>query len=98
MIGARKSLMIVLVALVVGMLAGCQSSSVKDSGDATGELGEVHGSRPVDVYIDLAVAYLQQRQFQPAMQNARKALMVAPNDSSANNTMALVYQASHQVV
>lgn len=94
--GVRRPLMIGLMALVVGMLAGCQSNQTRDEGDATGQMGSLQDHGPADVYVDLAIAYLQQRQFQVAMHNARKAVMVAPRDSAAHNALALVHQALGQ--
>lgn len=96
MMRARKPLAIGLLALIVGMLAACQSNPGRDTGDATGQLGAVQAQGPADVYVDLAIAYLQQRQYQVAMQNARKAVAVAPRNSAAHNALALVHQSLGQ--
>lgn len=93
---ARKRLMIGLMALAVGMLAGCQSNASKDDADATGQLGSVQDHNPSEVYVDLAIAYLRQRQYAAALQNARKATIVAPRSSAAHNALALVYQSLGQ--
>ncbi len=78
--------------LLLATLVGCQSSPGRSDDDNTGQLGTVRGASPAAVYVDLAIAYLQQRNYVPALQNARKAVMVEPNNPSAHNTLALVHQ------
>ena len=92
----RKRLMIGLMTLGIGMLAGCQTNAARDEADATGQLGSAQAHGPSDVYVDLAIEYLRQRQYTPAMQNARKAVMLAPNNSAAHNALALVHQSLGQ--
>lgn len=88
----RRPLLAGILLLMLGMLAGCQSNTARNGDDKTGQMGMVHGAGPADVYVDLAITYLQQRQYVPALQNARKAVMVEPRKPAAHNTLALVYQ------
>lgn len=85
-----------LLMLALGVLSGCQSQSVKDEGGSTGRLGEAKApskrDEAVAVYIELAAEYMRQRQLTPALQNARKAVLAAPDDPAAHNMLALIYQ------
>lgn len=85
-----------LLMLALGSLSGCQTRPVVDEEGSTGRLGEAEGTTRLqaaaNVYIELAAEYMRQGQFAPALQNARKAVLVAPRDPAAQNMLALVYQ------
>ena len=66
MVMTGKHLRNALLLLVLATLAGCQSTGLKDGDDATGNLGAVHGRGPSDVYVDLAIGYLQQQNYTAA--------------------------------
>jgi type IV pilus assembly protein PilF len=79
------------------LLAGCQQQGLKGEG-STGQLGEVQGQQQsqvnelANVYVELAAEYLRQGQLAPALQNARKGVMVAPKNPGAQNMLGLVHQ------
>lgn len=83
-----------LMALLLGVLPGCQQQAVQDEASGTGRLGAVQsqGDTPATVYIELAAEYLRQRNLGPALQNARKAVLVAPAEPAAHNMLALIHQ------
>jgi type IV pilus assembly protein PilF len=94
MTGLPMRLVAVAVLLLLG---GCQQQGLKGEG-GTGRLGEVQGGEQTqlqsaaDVYIELAAEYLRQGQLAPALQNARKGVMVTPKNPLAHNMLALVHQ------
>jgi type IV pilus assembly protein PilF len=89
-------MLLVLGVLLVALLSGCQQQGVKGEG-GTGRLGEVQGQPTqaeamANVYVELAAEYMRQGQLAPALQNARKGVLVAPKNPSAHNMLALVHQ------
>jgi len=92
----QRSLRLTLLVLVLGMLSGCQQALVQEEEGSTGRLGEAQGpsakESAAQVYIQLAAEYLRQGQYAPALQNSRKAVLVAPDDPGAHNMLALVHQ------
>jgi type IV pilus assembly protein PilF len=91
----RRPLWLSPLVLLLGLLSGCQSASVKEEG-STGRLGEAQGPTQAQsaaaVYIQLAAEYLRQGKLTSALQNARKAVLVAPKDADSHNMLALVLQ------
>lgn len=86
----RPIITLIVTALFVG---GCTQTSVRpDSGDALGNLGRLDRKSPADVYVQLAVEYLRERQFGEALKNAKKAVIVDSNRSSAHNVLGIIYQ------
>ena len=82
-----------LAGLVVAvlLLAGCESTSVRDDG-ATGELGQPNQASAADIYIDLSAAYLREGQLNEAYKNALKAVASDDQSSNAHYVLALVQQ------
>ncbi len=73
-------------------LAGCQQGTVRpNSDDETGSLGTTSKKGAGDVYVKLAVAYMQRDQLGVALQNIKKAISVDPNNGEAHNVMAIIY-------
>ncbi len=92
---ARRALGRVLVPVLCwGALAGCQPGAVRpDAGaDATGELGTLKTASPADVYIELADAYMKERNYAEALKNAKKATRADPGNSNSFNVLGIVYQ------
>jgi type IV pilus assembly protein PilF len=92
---ARQGIRLGLLALVLGVLSGCQSPGVKDEeGSGTGRLGAVdgQGNASAAIYIELAAEYLRQRNLTAALQNARKAVMVDSKEPAAHNMLGLIHQ------
>lgn len=90
----RRALSVVAVGLVTG-LAGCQQNTVRpDSGgaDATGQLGTVKRSSPADLYVELALGYLRERQYAEALKNAKKATLIDPHNANGFTILGVVYQ------
>lgn len=82
--------LIVVIALFAG---GCAQTGVKPDGvDTLGALGRLDRNSPADVYVQLAVEYMRERQFGEALKNAKKAVIVDPKRSSAHNVLGLIYQ------
>lgn len=95
MSAARHGIRLALVAILLGALSGCQSPVVKqDNGGETGRLGTAtkQGNAAAAVYIELAAEYLRQDNLAAALSNARKAVIVAPDEPAAHNLLALTHQ------
>ncbi len=86
-----RTLVAILVILVFG-LSGCQSNSVRADGeDDMGSLGQTKKKGSGDVYVRLAVVYMQQGQLAEALQNIKKGIALDPNNGEAHNVIALLY-------
>ena len=80
--------------LCCGALQGCSGTMVQsDMDDRTGQLGEEKSAQSGsgDIYTQLAVAYLRNGQIAIALQQAKKALEVEPDNAGAHNVIALIY-------
>ncbi|MCB1869796.1 MAG: type IV pilus biogenesis/stability protein PilW [Gammaproteobacteria bacterium] len=76
-------------------LGGCASTGGNrtDMEDSTGALGrsEQPNEGAGDIYVKLAVAYMQNGQMDVALRQAKKALKVEPGSTGAHNAIALIY-------
>jgi type IV pilus assembly protein PilF len=86
------------VGLLLGLLVllgGCTSTgnSRTDTDDNTGSLGRDTSSDegPEEIYVKLAVAYLQNGQMDVALQHAKRAVKIDPGSTGAHNAIALIY-------
>lgn len=83
---------VVTVLITMFGLAGCQQGMVRtDSEDEAGSLGTTAKKGTGDVYVRLAVIYMQQGQMGVALQNIKKAVAADPNNGEAHNVMAIIY-------
>ena len=88
-----RLLIIALVPLMVLQLIGCTPAQTTRQTDEMGELGAEAGDpSAADVYVKLAVAYMQQGQMEQALKKAKRGLRLDPNSSGANNVIALLYE------
>lgn len=79
--------------LVLHGLTGCRQASVRPAGeDSTGQLGTLKAPSPADVYVNLAIEYLRERQYSEALKNAKKATLIDPGSSNAYTVLGIVYQ------
>ena len=87
----------ILLCISAGLiLMGCTQGMLRPDGeDSTGSLGETRteeqGTRSGDIYVQLAIAYMQSGQMDIALQQAKKALMVNPKNAAAHDVIALIY-------
>lgn len=87
-----RLLCVMLLLLVTWQLQGCAPAQTRST-DETGELGAVEGDQSAaDVYVKLAVAYMQEGQMDQALKKAKRGLQLDPNNPSANNVIALLYE------
>ncbi|PUE00444.1 MAG: type IV pilus biogenesis/stability protein PilW [Candidatus Sedimenticola endophacoides] len=89
---------LLVIAVVLLLLGGCQSTPSRPGGgvvdleDSTGEMGEaVQRTGAGDIYVRLAVAYLNEGRLDVALQKAKTALQVEPGNAEAHNVVALIY-------
>ncbi len=85
---------IILVTMLITIfgLVGCQQGGVRaDMEDDTGSLGTTAKKGSGDVYVRLAVVYMQQGQLGVALQNIKKGVAADPNNGEAHNVMAIIY-------
>jgi len=76
------------------LLAGCSTGSTRNEmEDSTGALGQTQSANAgaEDVYVKLAVAYMRNGQMDIALQQAKRAISIDPNSTSAHNVIALIY-------
>lgn len=74
---------IAVVLSAVALLTACSTSAERDADDAKRR-------RLVDTNVQLAAGYLQRGQLEFAKEKLEKALSADPDDTGANNTMALL--------
>ena len=89
----KRLLLSVIILLTLSVVTGCQTLS--GGGDFGEQRGDVDGSSSngkADVYVKLAVGYMQQGQLGMAMQKIKKGIEVDPNNGQAHNILALIYQ------
>jgi type IV pilus assembly protein PilF len=76
------------------VLTGCQSlrPGGGDFGEQRGDVTSESSNGKADVYIKLAVGYMQEGHLGMAMQKIKKGIEVDPNNGQAHNILALIYQ------
>ena len=92
--GAGFGMRIVLLLCGAALLGACSGTMTRpDMEDSTGKLGEEQAAQSGagDIYTQLAVAYLRNGQVGIALQQAKKALEVEPDNAGAHNVIALIY-------
>lgn len=86
-----KAFVITIMIFVFG-LTGCQMGGVRADGeDDIGSLGQTQEKGSGDVYVRLALVYMQQGQLAQALQNIKKGVAADPNNGEAHNVMAIIY-------
>lgn len=88
-----KTLTATVIVLVFG-LSGCQTTGVMPggAGDSTGSLGQTQRKKGTgDVYLRLAIVYMQKGQLGEALQNSKKAVSIDPSNGESHNVMAIIY-------
>lgn len=85
---------LLLVSTLTIALAGCQQGGVRgdsDLEDNTGQMGQEEDAGVGEVYVRLAVGYMQEGQLDTALKKARRALKLEPDNAEAHNIIALIY-------
>jgi len=86
-----KTILVTMLITIFG-LVGCQQGGVRaDMEDETGSLGTTAKKGSGDVYVRLAIVYMQQGQLGVALQNIKKGVAADPNNGEAHNVMAIIY-------
>ncbi len=86
-----RAIVVTLLITIFG-LTGCQQGGLRADGeDKTGSLGVTAKKGTGDVYVRLAIVYMQQGQMAVALQNIKKAVALDPNNGEAHNVMAIIY-------
>jgi type IV pilus assembly protein PilF len=87
----NKTILVVLLIALLG-LTGCQQGGLRvDMDDDAGDLGTTAKKGTGDVYVRLAVVYMQQGQLDVALQNIKKGVAADSNNGEAHNVMAIIY-------
>jgi type IV pilus assembly protein PilF len=73
-------------------LSGCQLAETRQDAAENSSIAGVRAPRPSDVYVELAVAYLQQGQTAVALSKIQQALDADRDNADAHNVAALVQQ------
>ena len=86
-----KAILVTIFVAVFG-LTGCQQGGVRaDMEDDTGSLGTTTKKGAGDVYVRLAIVYMQQGKLGVALQNIKKGVAADPNNGEGHNVMAIIY-------
>ena len=82
-----------LVLLGILVLAGCQSTGVRDDfGEQPGDIETGTSDSRADVYVKMAIEYMRKGQLDIAMQRIKQGIEVDSNNGEAYNVLALLYQ------
>ncbi len=79
------------------LLGGCAANSTRPNypgfDDNTGDFGQVTSNKGAgDVYVKLAVAYMNEGRLDVALQKAKQAISVEPRNAEAHTVIALLYE------
>ncbi len=75
--------------LLIGMF-GCASTADRPGDDAE-DVGLGDGSSPADIYVELAMAYMQDGQLSTALRKIRYGLEQDPKNARAHAVLAIIY-------
>lgn len=86
----------IFLSVLALLLSACQSTPSYDN-SAPGSSGmsmntDRYDNSPANVYIRLATAYINRKDYETAYKNARKAVEVDPGNPNAYNLLGVVYQ------
>ena len=88
----RKITIVLFLLLVQISFSACTPDATRMD-DETGDLGQqADAPSPAEVYVKLAVAYMQEGQFNTALQKAKRGLEADPANSRVHNIIALLYE------
>lgn len=90
-----------IIALLFALLiTGCSTMKPVDEweSDSTGELGKEKRKSPADIYVQLGIAYMQQRQYETALKKLRRGLALDDKNADIHNVMALLYDQLNEPV
>ncbi len=80
---------VIFIHLVV---VGCTANSTRTGEEMGGLSHDQKGPSPADVYVKMAVAYLQQGQVAVALTKIKRGLELDPTSADAHNIIALIYE------
>ncbi len=86
-----------IAALLLLLLAGCQQGTVRNDPMAlepeTGGFSQSTSNTGAgDIYVKLAIAYLNEGQIEVALRKAQKAQQVEPGNPDADNVLGIIYE------
>lgn len=88
--GRRRVAAAVAIAGLGLSLSGCQVPGTRPDGAETSAIAGVRAPRPSDVYVELAVAYLQQGETAVALSKIQQAIANDPDNADAHNVAGLI--------
>ncbi len=89
-LGAIRYLFLLLILVTA---AGCQRGAVRDDfGERPGDFDEQSEERRSDIYVKLAVAYMQEGQLGMALKKIKRGIEIEPDNGEAHNVLAILYQ------
>jgi type IV pilus assembly protein PilF len=72
---------------------GCQQGGVRDDyGDSGGTIEEQRKANRSDIYVRLAIAYMQEGQLGMALKKIKRGIELDPSNGEAHNVLAIIYQ------
>ncbi len=88
----KKSALITALLLMHLVVVGCTANSPRSSADMGGLSHDQKGPSPADVYVKMAVAYLQQGKVSVALTKVKRGLELDSASADAHNVIALIYE------
>jgi type IV pilus assembly protein PilF len=82
---------VLLLLLVVS--TGCQQGGVRDDyGDSGGTIEDQRKANRSDIYVRLAIAYMQEGQLGMALKKIKRGIELDSSNGEAHNVLAIIYQ------
>jgi len=88
----KKTARIIAVILMHLVIVGCATNSVRTGEEMGGLSHDQKGPSPADVYVKMAVAYLQQGRVAVALEKVKRGLKLDSSSADAHNVIALIYE------
>jgi len=88
----KKSVITVAVLFIHLVIVGCTSGNTRTDDEMGGLSHEQRGPSPADVYVKMAVAYLQQGKVGVALTKIKRGLGLDAGNANAHNVIALIYE------
>jgi type IV pilus assembly protein PilF len=85
----RQSLIHIATLALALLISACATTG---GDDATGNLGMNQRESPAQIYVEMGIAYMRDRQDSVALKKLRRAIEVDPDSSQAHNVIAILYE------
>lgn len=74
---------VAIAIMIIALLAGCSQTETRE---------EVDPAKAAEIYVGLGVTYMEERKYEFALENFKKALRIDPKLPAAHNGIAILYE------